>query len=101
MHFIKLRLYDMKRKPFLLVPTFLLLSVFCMSQLLPVLPGEPARPSFAKTGIKKRISELMAVKATEGKPIDLESIKSLKFSLKKFANLTKPAVGNAGAAQRE
>jgi hypothetical protein len=69
----------MKQKLYPLIATFLMLSLFSMSQL----------SSFEQKGIKKKISGLQEVKSKE-KTLDTSSLYPLKFRLKKFKSFSAP-----------
>lgn len=77
----------MKQKLYFFIGAFLLLSTFSISQPS---AGKQVQPYFGKDGIKKKISDLPAVKNLSPKSLDTNNIMPLKFRLKRFPNFIKP-----------
>ncbi len=77
----------MKQKLYLLFAAFILLSFHSISQSP---SGKEVQPYFGQNGIKKKISELQAVKVVPRKALDSASIRFLKSRLGKFSHTSKP-----------
>ena len=77
----------MKQKLYVLMGALLMFSSLSMSQSPPT---KEVKPYLGQTGIKKRISELLAVKPLARKSVDSNNIRPLKFRLKKFPNFVNP-----------
>lgn len=77
----------MKQKLYTLIVAFLLLSYLSMSQIA----SKQVEPYFGQSGIKKKVSDLQAVKTTTRKKFSNNRIHPLKFRLKKFSNSTTPS----------
>lgn len=75
----------MKQKLYLLMAAFLLLSFYSNAQSS---SGKQLQPYFEHAGIKKKISELLAVKPVARKPFDSSTIRLLKSGIENFSNFT-------------
>ncbi len=77
----------MKQKLYLLIAAFLLFSLFSMSQSP---TGKEVKPYFGQAGIKRKISEVQAVKIAAPGPLDTNNIRPLRFRLNRYPNFVKP-----------
>lgn len=80
----------MKQKLYLLIAAFLMLSLYSMSQSS---LDKEAKPYFGQTGIKKKISELKAVKPMARKLPDSTIIRLLKLRSHELPKSLKPERG--------
>lgn len=86
----------MKQKLYLLMAAFLLLSFYSNAQSS---SGKQLQPYFGHAGIKKKISELLAVKPVARKQFDSTKIRLLNPGIENFPVFTESKKGPAVAGK--
>lgn len=86
----------MKQKLYLLIAVFLIVSFYSIAQST---SGKQLQPYFGHAGIKKKISELLAVKPVARKQFDSTKIRLLNPGIENFPIFTESKKGPAVAGK--